>query len=777
VRATEKLRALYDRYVKARTSPGDPDHRRAKLLRFYQFLVHAVMADPSFGVGAEGNARGLLVWHEMGLGKTRLGAVAALSAGERRPVVVLLPRGLRDNFARTVREVAEALCPETAEPAERARAAAVAAARIRFIAADAFNSAAQLERAGGLDGCLLIVDEAHNFFRAIINSAAETSNARRLYDRIMAAKDLRLLFLTASPAAKHPFELVPCMNMLAGRDLLPPQFETFSRLYIDAERQQVRNRAFLANRLVGLVSHAAHSLPAEPAGSGGGAPRAARSTGGFPEKLPTVVERVEMAPEQYRRYLLEREKEEAEGGRGEGPRSAGLPTTPPLALPGSEKKAMRSYYVKSRSTSLFAPPRQWAHLPAAEMPDEAFTAETGPKLARIADRAAAAPGPVLIYSQFVQSGLEPCARFLRLRGFQPLELAGLGAPGAGAADAGPPGGAEPPGAGPPGAGPPGVGPPGSAGPSGSAGPPGAGPPESVGPPDAGPPESAGPPGAGPRSAGPAGGGAEAGPRGAQKAPLAPRHTFASGKAAQAPRYAIISGKVDQATRAAIVAAETSPANRHGAVLKAILVSKTGAEGLDLKYIRETHQAESYWDKARDEQVAARGVRLGSHDELPPAEREVQPYLYLAVANRRMWELMMERDREPLSIDERFHARALRTFALISDFRRLLAEVSLECSLFGFGACRSCAPTGAPLFLDDPAASLRLPDPCAGRRETEVSAAAVELDGTTFFYAPDAASPGRLAFFELRPELGGHVRLEPSDARLAALERAVARLAA
>jgi len=760
---TEKLRALYGRYAAARASPADPEHRRTELLRFYQYLVHATMAEPGFGLGDEEHWRGLLVWHEMGLGKTRLGAAVALTASERRPVVILLPRSLRDNFARTVREVAEAL----AEPAARETAGAAALARFRFIASDAFNSAAQLERAGGLDGCLLIVDEAHNFFRAIINSAAETSNARRLYDRIMMAKDLRLLFLTASPAAKHPFELVPCMNMLAGRDLLPPQFETFSRLYIDAERQQVRNRAFLANRLVGLVSHAAHSLPAEPAGSGGGAPRAARSTGGFPEKLPTVVERVEMAPEQYRRYLLEREQEEAEGGRGDGPRAAGLPSTPPLALPGSERRAMRSYYVKSRSTSLFAPPRQWAHLPVAAMPDEAFTPETGPKLALIADRAAAAPGPVLIYSQFVKSGLEPCARFLRLRGFLPLSLAarpaGAKATKAAKAAASGPVGAEAADTEPAGAE---VAAPDLAG-AGAAGSDlagaGAAPKDLAGA-GAADTELAGEP----RSA-VEGAGADTEPAAAEPTP--------AGDQKAAPRYAIISGKVDPETRAAIVAAQTSPANHHGAVLKAILVSKTGAEGLDLKYIRETLQAESYWDRARDDQVAARGVRLGSHDALPPAEREVQPRLYLAVANRRMWELMLESDRETLSIDESFHARAAAVFELVSDFRRLLAEVSIECSLFGFGACRTCAPTGAPLFLDDPAASLQLPDPCAERRVTEVRAASVELDGATFFYAPDPEHPGHLAFFELRPELGGHARLELSDARLAALERAVAALGA
>lgn len=41
----------------------------------------------------------------------------------------------------------------------------------------------------------------------------------------------------------------------------------------------------------------------------------------------------------------------------------------------------------------------------------------------------------------------------------------------------------------------------------------------------------------------------------------------------------------------------SPLNIHGEVIKILLVSKTGAEGLDLKYGRQVHILEPYWDKA------------------------------------------------------------------------------------------------------------------------------------------------------------------------------------
>ena len=284
----------------------------------------------------------------------------------------------------------------------------------------------QTEGTGSLDGKLVIVDEAHNLSRAIINSPSETANARRLYDMIMEARNLRLVLMTGTPMAKDPFELVPLINMLAGTDLLPPQYEVFYRLYVDKATRRVKNRAKLANRLMGLVSHVTHTLPTSPPdeadiGKSASAPKP-RQSGGFPEELPTVIERVEMAPDQYRRYLLVREKEDAEGKGGEGGPRGERMNGPALALPGSEKKAMRSYFVKSRSLSNYAPPRD-AHGDVDALPDSAFTADSSPKADRITKRIGKSPGSVLVYSQFREmGGLKVIARFLRKDGYKEFKV-------------------------------------------------------------------------------------------------------------------------------------------------------------------------------------------------------------------------------------------------------------------------------------------------------------------------------------------------------------------
>ncbi|MFA6165807.1 MAG: hypothetical protein WC700_04265 [Gemmatimonadaceae bacterium] len=427
-----KLRELHGRYLRAREDPADRDHFWASSLKYYQYLVRAVIADPEYGVGADGNARGLLIYATMGMGKTRLAVAVAMSLWDARPPVIMLARSLRDNFRRTVEEVVRLTAPADLTAEELARLQAGAVARFTFVSMDAYNSAEQMARVGtgargadvmgatgGLDGKLLVVDEAHNFFRAVINSGAESSNARRLYEMIMSARNLRIVFLTGTPASKDPFELVPCFNMLTGKDLLPTQFEQFYKLYVDREHHAVRNRERLANRLVGLVSHVSHSRPTEPAASDGDAPLAPkqiRDDGWFPERKPLIIKRVEMGPDQYRRYLLAREKEEAEGKGGMG--FGGERPTAPLSLPGSEKKAASTYYVRSRTLSTFAPPSELDSTAVENMPPELFdaAASIAPKLELIADRIMAAPGPVLVYSQFVESALKPLGRILQRRG-------------------------------------------------------------------------------------------------------------------------------------------------------------------------------------------------------------------------------------------------------------------------------------------------------------------------------------------------------------------------
>ena len=72
---------------------------------------------------------------------------------------------------------------------------------------------------------------------------------------------------------------------------------------------------------------------------------------------------------------------------------------------------------------------------------------------------------------------------------------------------------------------------------------------------------------------------------------------------------------------------TNENNINGEIVKVVIVSKAGSEGLDFKNIRQVHILEPWYNFNRIEQTIGRGVRNLSHCALPFQERTVEIYLY------------------------------------------------------------------------------------------------------------------------------------------------------
>ena len=64
-------------------------------------------------------------------------------------------------------------------------------------------------------------------------------------------------------------------------------------------------------------------------------------------------------------------------------------------------------------------------------------------------------------------------------------------------------------------------------------------------------------------------------------------------------------------------------------LKALLISSSGAEGLDLKGTRRIHVTEPHWHNSKIKQIEGRGARYKSHEHLPEDQRNVEVLNYLA----------------------------------------------------------------------------------------------------------------------------------------------------
>lgn len=94
------------------------------------------------------------------------------------------------------------------------------------------------------------------------------------------------------------------------------------------------------------------------------------------------------------------------------------------------------------------------------------------------------------------------------------------------------------------------------------------------------------------------------------------------------KYAMITGdKSISPNNLEEVNAATGDANADGSVVKVVLISQAGSEGLDFIAIRQVHVLEPWYNMNRIEQIIGRAVRWCSHRKLPFIKRNVEIFLY------------------------------------------------------------------------------------------------------------------------------------------------------
>ena len=298
------------------------------------------------------DSRGLLLAHAMGEGKTKIAVECAKAIHNKYPnkkIIILLPKSLEANFRKNFDEhfdvsyisLNASNMSKQIEDINKTRAEVAYERRIKEFLKD-------IKKANTLNNTFLIIDEAHNFFNSITNGGR---NAIKLYDMIMKARDIRLLFLTGTPIINHPFELVPCFNMLRGPMrggyLFSESFKDFSNWFIEktagdksrgikgVPTGKIKNRVKFMNRIFGLTSYYGDLYFDKT------------NHKGFPTKLTTIIEKIAMSQEQFTQYFAAREAELEENTKSYRQTEARF---------SSSTKGSSTYRVKSRQISNWAFP-------------------------------------------------------------------------------------------------------------------------------------------------------------------------------------------------------------------------------------------------------------------------------------------------------------------------------------------------------------------------------------------------------------------------------------
>ena len=139
------------------------------------------------------------------------------------------------------------------------------------------------------------------------------------------------------------------------------------------------------------------------------------------------------------------------------------------------------------------------------------------------------------------------------------------------------------------------------------------------------------------------------------------------------RYTEFHGEVDTETRIRNLKDFNQPNNKEGSIIKTILISPAGTEGINLMNVRQVHVMEPYWNDVRIEQLIGRAVRQCSHKSLPMEERKVDVFRYLAVRTNSK----IDKD----TTDQEIFDLAKNKTILISSFLDTLKEVAVDCELF------------------------------------------------------------------------------------------------
>ena len=74
--------------------------------------------------------------------------------------------------------------------------------------------------------------------------------------------------------------------------------------------------------------------------------------------------------------------------------------------------------------------------------------------------------------------------------------------------------------------------------------------------------------------------------------------------------------------------EIASDNFYGQIIKVLMITSSGAEGISLKNVRYVHITEPYWHPVRSHQVIGRARRICSHSDLPKELQTVKVFLYL-----------------------------------------------------------------------------------------------------------------------------------------------------
>jgi ubiquitin C-terminal hydrolase len=133
-------------------------------------------------------------------------------------------------------------------------------------------------------------------------------------------------------------------------------------------------------------------------------------------------------------------------------------------------------------------------------------------------------------------------------------------------------------------------------------------------------------------------------------------------------------------------------NNLGEVIKCLMITASGSEGINLRNTRFVHLMEPYWNPVRSDQVIGRARRICSHQHLPDLLKTVTVYLYLMTFTTKQLsseisnelkkkDLSKKDNKTPFTSDQTLFEISLEKETINNQLYKCIKESSIDCMVY------------------------------------------------------------------------------------------------
>lgn len=204
-------------------------------------------------------------------------------------------------------------------------------------------------------------------------------------------------------------------------------------------------------------------------------------------------------------------------------------------------------------------------------------------------------------------------------------------------------------------------------------------------------------------------------------------------------------------------------NNMGEIIKVLMITSSGSEGINLRNTRYVHIIEPYWHPVRMEQVIGRARRICSHKDLPPELQTVEVFVYLMVFSAEQLksddsielknkDLSKGNPKVPVTSDQLLFEISTIKENVSNQLTKIIKETSFDCNLYPHGneniSCLNFADPKNTTYAYTPDYSKQQNDVSvkSNKKKIEWTGKSITLHGVEYVYR--RMSPKLLNIYDL-----------------------------